>query len=65
MTELAAGLTPTSYDRAVQLAELPDLVRGYESVKLRNVERYAEALRELGVEPPRLVMRLLGSRAGG
>ena len=54
MTGLAADLSPTSYDRAVQLAELPDLVRGYESVKLRNVDRYASALRELNVEPPAL-----------
>jgi len=52
VTNLAAELSGTSYDRAVKLAELPDLVRGYESVKLRNVDRYVEALRELGVEPP-------------
>ncbi len=50
--DLAADLDQASYDRAVQLAELPDLVRGYESVKLRNVDRYTEALRQLGVEPP-------------
>ncbi|MET7280537.1 indolepyruvate ferredoxin oxidoreductase family protein [Kribbella sp. NPDC005582] len=54
VTELAAELDPTSYDRAVQLAELPDLVRGYETVKLRNVDQYVETLRTLGVEPPRL-----------
>ncbi|TCC25378.1 indolepyruvate ferredoxin oxidoreductase family protein [Kribbella speibonae] len=52
MTDLAAELDLASYERAVQLAELPDLVRGYESVKLRNVDRYTTALRELGVEPP-------------
>ncbi|MEU8227208.1 indolepyruvate ferredoxin oxidoreductase family protein [Kribbella sp. NPDC048915] len=52
MTDLAANLTAESYDRAVELAELPDLVRGYESVKLRNITRYATALRALGVEPP-------------
>lgn len=50
--DLAAELDQASYDRAVQLAELPDLVRGYETVKLRNVDRYTDALRELGVEPP-------------
>jgi hypothetical protein len=32
---------------------VPDLVRGSESVKLRNVDRYMTALRDLGVEPPR------------
>jgi indolepyruvate ferredoxin oxidoreductase len=35
----------------VQLADLPDLVRGYEDVKIGNVERYrakrAELLSEL------------------
>ncbi|MDN5743986.1 MAG: indolepyruvate ferredoxin oxidoreductase family protein [Nocardioidaceae bacterium] len=56
--DLAAGfgaeIDPASYDRAVQLAELPDMVRGYESVKLRNVAAYVEALRDFGVEPPRI-----------
>jgi len=33
-------------DQIVALAELPDLVRGYEHVKLRNVDRYRAALRE-------------------
>ncbi|HUG17153.1 MAG TPA: indolepyruvate ferredoxin oxidoreductase family protein [Thermomicrobiales bacterium] len=42
--ELAA-LAPDTYDRAVALAELPDMIRGYEGVKLRNIERYREALR--------------------
>ncbi|WP_405059285.1 indolepyruvate ferredoxin oxidoreductase family protein [Kribbella sp. NBC_01505] len=54
VTELAAGLDQASYDRAVQLAELPDVVRGYESVKLRNIDRYTETLQALGVEPPQL-----------
>ncbi|WGX96384.1 indolepyruvate ferredoxin oxidoreductase family protein [Nocardioides sp. L-11A] len=52
VADLARSLDLASYDRAVRLAELPDLVRGYETVKLRNVERYADALRELGVTPP-------------
>ncbi|MCR1781335.1 indolepyruvate ferredoxin oxidoreductase family protein [Nocardioides carbamazepini] len=55
VTDLAATLDLASYDRAVRLAELPDLVRGYESVKLRNVEQYVAALRELGVTPPATV----------
>ncbi len=29
-----AGLSPESYERAVKLATLPDLIRGYEDVKL-------------------------------
>jgi indolepyruvate ferredoxin oxidoreductase len=54
VVELADGLDTTTYDRAVSLAGLPDLVRGYESVKLRNVERYVAGLRELGIDPPRI-----------
>ncbi|MGZ0153538.1 indolepyruvate ferredoxin oxidoreductase family protein [Kribbella sp. WER1] len=49
VTDLAAALDTTSYEHAVQLAELPDLIRGYETVKLRNIDRYVVALRELGV----------------
>ena len=30
--------------RAVQLAELPDMIRGYDEVKLANVERFWEAV---------------------
>jgi indolepyruvate ferredoxin oxidoreductase len=42
-----ATLTPAGYDRVVQLAELPDMIRGYEDVKLRNVARYRAAIAEL------------------
>ncbi|WP_427892811.1 indolepyruvate ferredoxin oxidoreductase family protein [Kribbella sp. GL6] len=49
VVDLAATLDPESYDRSVQLAELPDLIRGYESVKLRNIDRYTAALEDLGV----------------
>jgi len=31
----------------VQLASLPDMVRGYEEVKLRNVESYHQSMAEL------------------
>lgn len=41
------ALTPETYDRAVKLAKLPDLIRGYESIKLASVERYRTALAEL------------------
>lgn len=51
VAELVQTLTPESYDRACQLAELPDVVRGYESVKLRNVELYRQQLQSLGVDP--------------
>jgi indolepyruvate ferredoxin oxidoreductase len=31
-------------ERAIRIAALPDMVRGYEDVKLANVARYREAL---------------------
>ncbi|MFN3340769.1 MAG: DUF6537 domain-containing protein, partial [Dietzia sp.] len=51
------GKDPTWRAPAVALAELPDMVRGYEHVKLDNVERYREEFtRLLGTlrtaEPP-------------
>ncbi|QLY30377.1 indolepyruvate ferredoxin oxidoreductase family protein [Nocardia huaxiensis] len=47
---LAVGLSTDSYDTAVKAAALPDVVRGYEDVKLGNVELYWTGLRELGIE---------------
>ncbi|WP_028656135.1 indolepyruvate ferredoxin oxidoreductase family protein [Nocardioides sp. J54] len=52
VTGLARELGAGDYERAVRIAELPDMVRGYEEVKLRNVEGYVAALVELGVTPP-------------
>ncbi len=46
-----AGLSPQSYDRAVRVARLPDLIRGYEGVKLLTVQRFREEARALGVSP--------------
>ncbi|TCW22927.1 indolepyruvate ferredoxin oxidoreductase family protein [Dietzia cinnamea] len=42
-----AGRDATWRGTAVALAELPDMVRGYEEVKLANVERYREELARL------------------
>lgn len=39
-----ATLNDDNHSEAVALAALPDLVRGYEDVKLANVERYREKL---------------------
>jgi indolepyruvate ferredoxin oxidoreductase len=42
-------LAPETHDTAVELLELPDLIRGYEDIKLRNVALYrkrAEAMRK-------------------
>jgi indolepyruvate ferredoxin oxidoreductase len=49
VTALAAEL-----DVAVKVAALTDIVRGYEEIKLANVELYQNGLRELGIEPPQL-----------
>jgi indolepyruvate ferredoxin oxidoreductase len=40
--QLLSGLTPENHSVAVQLAALPDMVRGYEHIKLGNVVRYRE-----------------------
>jgi indolepyruvate ferredoxin oxidoreductase len=43
------GLSRDTYERAVKAARLPDTIRGYEDIKLRNVEKYREEVRALGV----------------
>ena len=52
VTRLAAELDSTNYDTAVEVAALPDMVRGYEGVKLATVEGYRTRLTELGVAAP-------------
>jgi indolepyruvate ferredoxin oxidoreductase len=42
------GLSPESYERAVKLASLPDVIRGYEDIKLRNVQRFRDEVHALG-----------------
>jgi indolepyruvate ferredoxin oxidoreductase len=42
-----AKLTADNHAIAVSLAELPDMVRGYEQIKLDNVRRYREAAGQL------------------
>ena len=43
-------LTPSSYDHAVAVASAPDLVRGYEDVKMRSLARYLQRLDELDID---------------
>ncbi|HWU05531.1 MAG TPA: DUF6537 domain-containing protein, partial [Streptomyces sp.] len=45
--EILDRLDGTSLPQAVEIAELPDLVRGYEHVKLAGVEKYHLRLAEL------------------
>lgn len=42
------GLAQDNVERAVKLATLPDLIRGYDAVKLRSVERYRNEIGKLG-----------------
>jgi indolepyruvate ferredoxin oxidoreductase len=49
-------LTPENHDTALELLELPDLIRGYEEIKLRNVALFrkrAEALEKQLSRPRR------------
>jgi len=43
-----AGLSPESYETAVKLAALPDVIRGYEDIKLGNVAKFREQVKALG-----------------
>jgi indolepyruvate ferredoxin oxidoreductase len=47
--DLLRSLTLDSYEWAVAVASTPDLIRGYEEVKLRNVGAYVARLAELGI----------------
>jgi indolepyruvate ferredoxin oxidoreductase len=42
------SLSPETYERAVKLAGLPDVIRGYEEIKLGNVRRFRDEVRALG-----------------
>ncbi|EHN10832.1 Indolepyruvate ferredoxin oxidoreductase [Patulibacter medicamentivorans] len=50
LARVLAGLTEQNLDVAVELVGLPDMVRGYEEIKLANVARYRERIGELLVE---------------
>jgi indolepyruvate ferredoxin oxidoreductase len=49
--DLLPQLSTETYQRAVEMARLPDLVRGYENIKLANVALYRARLKELRSEP--------------
>ena len=44
LQELQELLTPGNYQQIVEIAELPDMIRGYGDVKLNSVERYLAEL---------------------
>ena len=47
MRDALARLTPELHGVVAELAELPDVIRGYEDIKLRNVERFRARAAEL------------------
>jgi indolepyruvate ferredoxin oxidoreductase len=47
---LLTGLTAGNHDLAVQIAALPDMIRGYEEIKLATVRAYRERLADLRAE---------------
>lgn len=47
LERISETLNPENFDVAVRLASLPDMVRGYEEVKLANVTRYREEVRSV------------------
>ncbi|HEX3962223.1 MAG TPA: indolepyruvate ferredoxin oxidoreductase family protein [Trebonia sp.] len=59
VTRILDGLTSGNLTTAVELAGLPDMIRGYEEVKLRSVGVYRERLAALAAEFP------AAGRAGG
>jgi len=44
------NLTAETYDRVVELASLPDMIRGYEQIKLGNVKKFHHEVKRLGFE---------------
>jgi len=56
LREALVQLTPENHATVLELAELPDVIRGYEEIKLRGVERFreraAELRRALGTSAP-------------
>jgi indolepyruvate ferredoxin oxidoreductase len=52
ITCLLLTLGPSNHPRAVEIAELPDEVRGYEQIKLDAVNRYRSRLTALLAESP-------------
>jgi indolepyruvate ferredoxin oxidoreductase len=51
---LCTVLHESTYERALAVAGLPEMVRGFEDIKLASIERYVEALDAHDVARPRL-----------
>jgi indolepyruvate ferredoxin oxidoreductase len=44
------NLSPVTYERAIALAKLPDMIRGYEEIKLNNVARFRAEVQRIQEE---------------
>ncbi len=47
--DVLADLAPENYEQAVKLAKLPDIIRGYEEVKLKNVDIFRAEVKKVEV----------------
>jgi indolepyruvate ferredoxin oxidoreductase len=54
VTGLVDDLSADNYERAVRVASLPDLVRGYEGVKLAAIATYRDSLATEGIDVGKL-----------
>jgi indolepyruvate ferredoxin oxidoreductase len=50
VTRITAGLTPDNHALAIEIAGLPDMIRGYEEIKLHGVRAYREQVAALTAE---------------
>jgi len=55
MAGVLDGLTPATYAAAVDIASAPEVVKGYEGVKMRTVSSYIERMRAHGLEIPETI----------
>ncbi|WP_433566759.1 indolepyruvate ferredoxin oxidoreductase family protein [Nocardia sp. CA-151230] len=63
LEEVIADLGPENHHLAVEIADLPDMVRGYESIKLDSIARYRAVVAEL-LEDYRRTRRAVGTIQG-
>ena len=52
ITQALSNLTPENYEQVIDLANLPDMIRGYEEIKLDNVKKFWQKVEELGFDVP-------------
>jgi indolepyruvate ferredoxin oxidoreductase len=50
LDDVAAGLTPENHATAIELLALPEMVRGFGPVKMKNISVYRERSSELMAE---------------